>query len=166
MKLLIGILIVAAFMDILHYKISNWCIILGMAAGIWLTYTAQGKQGLLLTVLQTTLVFAVFYPLYLLKGLGAGDVKLYMMLGCYLEKTQLWHCIAVSMLLAGGIAVVKLIGQPQSRDNIRYLGRYICKVCVTGIADEFEPVITKAGVVRLALPILCSVLLCQRGVVI
>ena len=59
MELLIGILIVAAFMDMWHYKIPNWCIAPGMAAGLFLSWQ-QGAEVLLVVLVQTALIFAVF----------------------------------------------------------------------------------------------------------
>lgn len=166
MELLIGILGVAVFMDILQYKIPNWCIMPGMAAGLWITYAANGRQELFIAVIQIAVVFAAFYPLYLLKGIGAGDVKLLMLLGCYMGQLQLWHCISTAMIIAAGVVLMKLICLPECRERLRYCGRYIRKVLRTGAVDEYTPVGTKAGVVRLSVPVMCSVLLCMKGVVV
>ena len=166
MEVLIGILGIAVLMDILHYKIPNWCIAPGMAAGLCMTYAGHGWQGLFIALTQTAVIFAVFYPVYLLKGIGAGDVKLFMLLGCYMGQMQLWHCIGAAMVIAGCMVLVKLMFLSESRERLKYCGRYMRKVLMTGAVDEYTPAGTKAGVVRLSVPVMCSVLLCMKGIVV
>lgn len=163
MEILIGILGVAALVDILHYKIPNLCIVAGMAAGLYMTYMSYHIAGIWQVVIQIIVVFAVFYPFYLFHGLGAGDVKLFMLLGCYMDKGQLWNCIAISMLFAGIVALIKIIRFRENRENLLYLGRYIRKVLYTGTFDEYEVRKYPLNTVRLSVPTLCSVLLLTGG---
>lgn len=163
MKILILVLAIAAIMDMLRYRIPNICIAAGMASGIFLA-GQQGAQVLAAALVQTMAVFAVFYPFYLLGGLGAGDVKLFMLLGCYLDKRELISCIAAAMLLAGAVAVCRLIGSAQCRQHVRAVFYYLRKIIRTGAVNDEMPVRTKTSAVRLAAPVLCSTLLCAGGV--
>lgn len=154
-----GILLIAACMDIMKYKIPNWCMFPGIATGLFLTWQQQGGQGLLMTILQIIVIFAVFYPFYLLGGMGAGDVKLFMLLGSYLEKEQLITCIMVAMLLAGAGCVIKILFSKQCRKHLRDMFFYIRKIIMTGSVTDNMPVADKAATIRLAVPVLCSMLL-------
>jgi prepilin peptidase CpaA len=51
--------------------------VLGLAANLWL----RGLPGLLLAFGGLLLASLIYFPLYLLKGIGAGDVKLMAALG-------------------------------------------------------------------------------------
>lgn len=163
MEILIGILGVAALVDVLHYRIPNLCIVAGMAAGLYMTYMSYHMTGIWQTLIQIAIVFAVFYPFYLFHGIGAGDVKLFMLLGCYLDKDQLWNCIAISMLCAGVAALIKIIRFRENRENLLYFGRYIRKVIRTGAFDEYEVRKYPFNTVRLSVPTFCSVLLLMGG---
>lgn len=163
MELLIGILIVAAFMDMRHYKIPNWCIAPGMAAGLFLSWQ-QGAEVLLVVLVQTALIFAVFYPFYLMGGIGAGDVKLFMLLGCYLEQHKLMVCIGIAMMLAGAAALVRIICSKECRQHAKEVLRYVYKMLRTGAMTDDMPLKSRAAVIRLAVPVLCSTLLCMGGV--
>lgn len=164
MKILISVLVIAAFVDILSYRIPNLWIGIGMAAGFVLKADEGGFPLLIQTLLQLVIIFAVFYPFYLIKGLGAGDIKLFMMLGCYIRGASYIHCLLAAMLLAGVWAVLKMLWQQESRQRLSYLGRYCKKAAMTGVLDEYE--IDKGNrksVIRLSVPVLCSVLLWYGG---
>lgn len=163
MELLIGILIVAAFMDMRHYKIPNWCIAPGMAAGLFLSWQ-QGAEALLVVLVQTALIFAVFYPFYLMGGIGAGDVKLFMLLGCYLEQHKLMVCIGIAMILAGAAAMVRIICSKECRKHVKEVLCYFYKILRTGVMTDDMPLKSRASTIRLAVPVLCSTLLCMGGV--
>lgn len=164
MELLIGILIVAAFMDMRHYKIPNWCIAPGMAVGLFLSWQ-QGMEVLLVVLIQTALIFAVFYPFYLMGGIGAGDVKLFMLLGCYLEQHKLMVCIGIAMMLAGAAAMVRIICSKECRKHVKEVLCYFYKILRTGAMTDDMPLKSRASTIRLAVPVLCSTLLCMGGVV-
>lgn len=164
MELLIGILIVAAFMDMRHYKIPNWCIAPGMAVGLFLSWQ-QGMEVLLVVLIQTALIFAVFYPFYLTGGIGAGDVKLFMLLGCYLEQHELMVCIGIAMMLAGAAALLRIICSKECRQHVKEVLCYLYKILRTGAMTDDMPLKSRASTIRLAVPVLCSTLLCMGGVV-
>lgn len=164
MELLIGILIVAAFMDMRHYKIPNWCIVPGMAVGLFLS-GQQGAEVLLVVLIQTALIFAVFYPFYLMGGIGAGDVKLFMLLGCYLEQHKLMVCIGIAMMLAGAAALLRIICSKECRQHVKEVLCYLYKILRTGAMTDDMPLKSRASTIRLAVPVLCSTLLCMGGVV-
>lgn len=168
MGILIGVFCVAIFMDWRYYKIPNTCILAGMTAGLIMAYRSQSVTGLLETFSAAAVVFLVFYPLYLLGALGAGDVKLFMMMGCYrsyMETDGLIHYMLVTMLIAAAVSAVKMILYAESRERLFYLGRYLRKVAVTGAIDSYQIDKTqKRCVVRLSIPAFLSLILMCAGV--
>lgn len=164
MKILICVLLIASFVDIFCYRIPNLWIGIGMAAGLVLMAKEGGLSMLAQALLQMCIVFIICYQFYLLKGLGAGDIKLFMMLGCYIKGITFLHCLLVAMLLAGAWAVVKMLLYAESRERLLYLGRYCRKIIFTGAVDDY--VVDKGNqksVIRLSIPVLCSVLLLYGG---
>ena len=164
MKILICVLLIAAFVDILHYKIPNLWIGIGMVAGCVFTASQGGILPVGKTLLQVVVIFLAFYPFYLLRGLGAGDIKLFMMVGCFLQGTTYLHCLFIAMLLAGVWSVFKMLLFKESRQRLFYLGRYCRKIVLTGAIDDYEvDKHNKRSVIRLSIPVLCSVLLLYGG---
>lgn len=164
MKILICVLLIATFVDIFSYRIPNLWIGVGMTAGLVQMALQSGIPSLLQSLFQMIIIFAAFYPFYLMKGLGAGDVKLFMMLACFIQGTTLLHCLLTAMLLAGVWAVGKMVFYQESRERLQYLGRYCRKAVLTGALDDY--VVDrkeKRSIIRLSVPVLCSVVLLYGG---
>ena len=168
MGILIGVFCVAIFMDWCHYRIPNACIIVGMTAGLIMTYMSYSLNGLLEAIGAAVVIFLAFYPFYLLGALGAGDIKLFMMVGCYhchMGTDGLVHYMLVTMAIAAVISAVKMAVYAESRERLFYLMRYLRKVAVTGTFDTYQTDKTqKRCVVRLSIPAFMGLVLMCAGV--
>lgn len=165
MGFLIGIFAVAVVTDLRHYRIPNACIAAGILAGLIMTYRACLAAGILAAVCQSAMIFAALYPFYLIRGLGAGDIKLLMMTAFYLQGPRLLSYLAVTMLLAGGAAGIKIMWLRESRERLLYLVRYIRKAVMTGAVDSYETDNTRpAHVIRISVPAFASLLMLYAGV--
>lgn len=104
---LFGLLIVASVSDYRTYKIPNWLTVSGMAFG--LVYAAASPAylhtGFLWASAGLLLGFVMMLPLYVLKVMGAGDVKLMAMVGTFLGAPEIFHA-ALFIFIAGGIAAL------------------------------------------------------------
>ena len=160
MGILIGVFSVAIFTDWRCYRIPNICIGIGAVAGLIMTYVSYSFAGILAALASMLIVFMAFYPFYLLGGIGAGDVKLFMMVGCYMKQDVLLRYLFVTMALAAVWSVVKMLVYAESRERLFYLGRYIRKAVLTGTIDEYQIDKTqKRCVIRLSIPAFISLLL-------
>jgi len=79
--LLLLVVIPAAFFDIRQRRIPNWLVLTGVVAGIGLNTflfydNPSPVSGLWFSLQGLGIAFLVYFPLYLLRGMGAGDVKL------------------------------------------------------------------------------------------
>lgn len=88
--------------DLLTRRIPNWltfpAILLGLGAQLW----SGGGSALLGGFLGMLLGFALFFPIYALGQMGAGDVKLQMAMGAWLGWWLGLH-VAVGAVLVGGV---------------------------------------------------------------
>lgn len=160
MGILIGVLVLVTITDLRSYRIPNICILIGMTGGFYMTYSSHSFEGILTSLGQMLLIFMAFYPFYLLKGIGAGDVKLLMMTAAYIQNMVLFNYIFMTMLIAAVISVVKMICFSQSRERLFYMFRYIRKAALTGAIDEYKVDTTnKKSLIRLSVPALLSMLL-------
>ncbi len=100
--------ITAAVYDIRIRKIPNWLVLAGFLSGItantWLLHWA----GLRASLLGLLLAFAIYLPLYLLRGMGAGDVKLMAAIGSIAGPSN-WLVIFIFTALLGGVAAVVIL---------------------------------------------------------
>lgn len=104
---LVALLLIAALIDWLTYRIPNWLTAGGMLFGlVYNTLTVQPWQdGLLGSVSGLGVGIAVLLPVYLLRVMGAGDVKLMGMVGAIVGLPDIVLAVLYS-LIVGGIAAV------------------------------------------------------------
>lgn len=165
MVFIIGIFAAAAFMDWMYYRIPNICIVAGMAAGLVMAYASESWLGVVAAAVCMAVIFVVLYPLYLLGGLGAGDVKLFMVAGCCVRGDTLIRYMVVTMVVAAAVSLLKMAVYAESRERLFYLARYIRKAAITGAVDEYEIDRTRRQcVIRLALPAFAGLLLTCAGI--
>jgi len=96
------LVVIAGIFDIRSRRIPNWLNVMGMAAGFALNVYAFGLEGLKAASFGMLLAAAVYLALYLLRGMGAGDVKLMAAVGA-IAGPRSWFAIFIATALAGGI---------------------------------------------------------------
>lgn len=131
----------AAFFDYFQDRVPNALIRLGILTvlvgglGQWIEGIAGGSLGgqLLLEkwvglLLRTGGVFLVFFLLYRLGMIGAGDVKLFALSAAMLEKEDCIPFLLASMLFAGAAAAGRLILDKNAGERLYYFCSYVAEV--------------------------------------
>lgn len=104
---LVVLLVTAAVTDWRTYRIPNWLTLSGMALGlIYNTVTSHPwHDGLLGSLAGLGVGLVVLLPVYALRVMGAGDVKLMAMVGAFVGLPDILSAVLYS-LIVGGIAAV------------------------------------------------------------
>lgn len=104
---LIILLIVASIYDYRIYKIPNWLTASGAAFGLLYSTTTEFSPatGFLWSFEGILLGLLIMLPLYALKAMGAGDVKLMAMVGAFLGVPDILYAILCTFVV-GGIAAL------------------------------------------------------------
>ncbi|MCH5275597.1 MAG: prepilin peptidase [Lachnospiraceae bacterium] len=132
----------ACYFDYRRDKIPNALIGLGMLTGIlyrgylfYVDYLPGDGNVLLglgwtmmLQLLGAAAIIVIFYPLYKLGMLGAGDVKLFGLLGFFMKGRECTVCLVGGLAIAALIGVVKLLGQGNFRERMQYFCSYMTDV--------------------------------------
>lgn len=100
--LLAGFLLAAVFSDVATRKIPNRLILVGIVTGLLAQAFLPGGDGFLSALKGLLFGFGLFLPLYLLRVMGAGDVKLMAMVGCFTGSPAIFG-VVLCALLAGGV---------------------------------------------------------------
>lgn len=109
--LLASVLIYSCYTDLIHRKIYNNIIVFGLICGLGLGMLSGGWVAAGQWLYGVGLAFVCFLPLYLLKGMAAGDVKLAMFVGGVVGQAA-WLPIAGYIYLCGGlIALIYILMQ-------------------------------------------------------
>lgn len=99
---------IACWFDVRTRRIPNRLTFPATALGIAAATAAHGGSGALWSAAGMLVGVLLFFPLFALKGLGAGDVKLMGALGAWLG-TSVVLGVAFYTTLAGGVLALALI---------------------------------------------------------
>jgi prepilin peptidase CpaA len=99
----------AAYFDFRWRRIPNWLVVATIVLSfVWHTWTG-GWDGLLMSGAGLLVGVALLLPLYLLKGMGAGDVKFFAAIGTALTFKHILTVFVFAALIAGGMALFRVL---------------------------------------------------------
>jgi prepilin peptidase CpaA len=118
-QILLGTLVAAATVfDIRSRRIPNWLVLAGIVAGFtWNVSSSPGWSGLGRAAAGLGLGFILYFPLYLLRARGAGDVKLLASVGSITGPGNCFWIFFLTAILGGAIAVVLLLFRGRVRQT-------------------------------------------------
>jgi len=110
-------LALAAREDVLRHRIPNALNATALLLGLGLAGLAGGWSGFVDSVGGAATGFAVLFPFYLRRGMGAGDVKLMAAAGAYLDPSSALLAAAVA-LVAGVFLAVAVVTRKQAEARL------------------------------------------------
>ena len=115
-----ALLFFAALTDMMKNKIYNKYAVAIFAAGLLMSVVTGGIGALPVALLSALITFVLMLPVYLIRGIGAGDVKLLTGASAFLTPAQLPAFIGISFVLAAVYGAGRLIVSRGKRRTIRF----------------------------------------------
>ncbi|WP_292219640.1 prepilin peptidase [Butyrivibrio sp.] len=109
----------AVFTDLFKDKIFNAWVIPALSTGV-ISSLIQGSDRLFESLSAVGVAFLILLPVYFLKGIAAGDVKLFMSAASFLSVSDTLSCILVSFFIAGIISVLVIIFKRNKQKTIHF----------------------------------------------
>lgn len=107
--IMLNVFICTSISDLQNYKIRNSVIVIGWVADICLNFISNGLFGTLNTVFCIVSTIIIGFPLFMIGGIGAGDIKLLSVIGGAYGLIFLGKMVFLLLLIAGLVSLVKLI---------------------------------------------------------
>ncbi len=106
---LIALLVLAAALDVRSHRIPNWLVFGGAVYGIlsMSLFPAMPSDTWIESLKGLGLGLGLLLPFYLLRTMGAGDVKLMAMAGAFLGPMHTVYAV-LATLLAGGLLAISV----------------------------------------------------------
>lgn len=117
--------LIAGYTDLRSRRIPNWLTVPGFAVGVAASAVLGGWSGLKDSLLGTGLAFALLLPFWLLRSLGAGDLKFAAALGAYTGPGRLVDILIGSVFVAGIMALTLVIYKGRFLETIRNIGHIL-----------------------------------------
>lgn len=158
--LLFQFLIVAAAQDIRSGKVSNGLIATGLMAGAAFQLAEHGAVGAYYFLRNISVPVILLYLLFQMRVLGAGDIKLFSMIGGMLTIGELRRCMAYSFIAAGAGSVLFLAIDKERAERLKFAARYLRDCFKTGQVKPYcPPFSSKAFSFAFSVPVLFGVML-------
>jgi prepilin peptidase CpaA len=119
----------ACITDLQDNQIKNPLILTGYAAGFWYIIYRQGVPGIPLFFGRAILPIAIFYILFVIGVLGAGDIKLFSVLSTFLTLKETGTVIILSFLLGAIAALFRMLFTRELWARIAYFSGY-ASLCI------------------------------------
>ena len=127
--------VAAAWSDLRRRRIPNAVVLPGLAAAMFSSFHEYGwSVGLLPSIYGAGVALLLTLPMYALRALGAGDVKLMMLVGAGAGTTGLLQVAAIAIVLAAliGLAMSAVTGK------LRLFGANLQIGALAMIARDFK----------------------------
>jgi len=113
---LLAVLLVAAVYDVRFRRIPNWITVTGVALGVVLNAFLSGPPGswfsfagVWYSLRGLGLAFAVYFLLYVIRAMGAGDVKLMAAVGAMVGWQDWLGIFVITAVLGAVMAVIMMV---------------------------------------------------------
>ena len=168
-SLLLLLLILAVLADLKTDRIPNGFVMFGIIIGV-LGSPANGR-AVYRVFMSMLLAFSVLYPLFRIGAMGAGDVKVFIMIGSFMGTKELLSIMVLSFIIGALCSLLKLLSEHNGRERMYYFLSYISEVVKTRqwkiygehLAQDYERY--RRNKIHFTVPVLFSVALRIGGVV-
>lgn len=164
--LLICIVLIATYMDIRWYTIKNSFICFSLILGIICRILFMHQVSFIDGVLGFIVPFFCLIPIYIIHGIGAGDIKLFMVIGVYLGLHSILLILFYSFIFGGILSFIILLLSRKLMIKITYFCSYLKQIFTmlrAGEGASIKPYYNiqqydKKEVIHFCIPILLAVL--------
>lgn len=111
-------------------RIPNGFLLIGAAVGILGGFLSDRAASDIPA--SVFLAFLLLYPLFKIGALGAGDVKLFLVIGCFCRAGELMAILAGAFVIGAVFSVGKLAVEKNGIERFRYFFSYLYDVGRTG----------------------------------
>jgi prepilin peptidase CpaA len=129
---IVVLLSIACWCDVQSRRIPNTLVVVGLALGLFIQVAAPagsglfhptqaGSLGLTAALLGTATGLGLLMPLYMLRAMGAGDVKLMAMVGAWLGASSVAWAALFAMLAGGVLSIAVMLATRSSRQVLNNL---------------------------------------------
>lgn len=139
MKVVLTLLLlsIAVWMDIRSWRISNRLIASGFLVGFIFQIRQYGIQGIGIFILNVLVPVILLYLLFLMRALGAGDIKLFSVISSIWNLKTACITIVAGFVVAAILSLCKLIYHRSLFPRLCVFVNYVRQVMTTGKLEKY-----------------------------
>ncbi|MEJ2006947.1 MAG: A24 family peptidase [Acidobacteriota bacterium] len=126
----------AGWLDWKFRRIPNWLTVSGFALGLATNGVFSGWGGIISGLEGAGIGIGVLLIPVILRGIGAGDLKLMGALGAFLGPWKLVYVLLVSIFIAGIMAVVETVRKRRIKQTLSNMGILVRALATFGMGSQ------------------------------
>jgi len=134
----LAVAVTAAIVDVREHRIPNWLTYPAIAVGPLLRWSFFGWRGLGSAVAGCLLAGGIVFVFYLVRAMGAGDVKLLAALGSLLGAHEAAVVLVATAMAGGVLALVYVFVRRSLGTTLRNVGSALRFHCWSGVKTHPE----------------------------
>lgn len=149
-------LIIAVVQDFKALRVSNRLILMGIVVAIFYRLISSGWKSALCMIPNLIFPVIVLYLIYLAGAIGAADVKLFSLVGCYFNFEELVMCMITAFIWGALMSVVILLKDGNTVEKLSASAQYIMDM----VRGDFKsyPNSKESSKIHFSFEILCGVI--------
>ena len=149
--------LIAVGMDLKKMKISNRLILLGIIFSLVKRFFCEGIVGLVTGIILIFFPVILLYLLFLVGALGAGDIKLFSLIGGFIQIKELMWCIVFAFIFATIFSLGKMLYYRVFFSSIQNVIRYVVGV-FRGCRAPYQSLYSDKGKIHFSIAILLGLM--------
>lgn len=134
----LALAITAAIFDVQQRRIPNWLTYPGIVSGMLLRGVLLGWKGLIGAVEGCLLLGGIMFLFYVVRAMGAGDVKLMAAVGSWVGPTHGFDILLATAICGGVLAIVYALYRGRMGSTLKNLGSVVLFHAQTGLKAHPE----------------------------
>lgn len=160
---LLSVAVIAVILDFATGKVSNKLILIGLLLGLCLRFYQGGLNQVGNYLLGITVPFLALIVVFLIGGIGAGDIKLFSVIGGFVGAKDVLVCIVAAIFIGAVISIIKILMNKNFFVCFSHIIQFFSGFYQTQKIQVFKK--EKSNTIHFTLPILISVLLSLGGII-
>lgn len=132
------ILSIAAWMDIQTKRVSNRLVGCGLVLGFLFHIVKYGWVGSIYFFIRIMIPVLVFYLFFLMRVLGAGDIKLFSVISSFIGLKGLAEVLVYSFLAGAVFSLIVLFRNRNLSARLNYVLYYVKTAIVTKSIPRYD----------------------------
>jgi prepilin peptidase CpaA len=123
---LLTVVLAAAVYDVRYRRIPNWLTVAGVIVGIalnaFLSQALQARGMFKASLIGMGAAFGIYFLLYAIRAMGAGDVKLMAAVGSIVGWPNWFGIFIVTAILGGVMAIILVVMRKRLKNTLFNVG--------------------------------------------
>jgi prepilin peptidase CpaA len=162
-SLLVGISAACTVSDVIRGKVPNNFILLGLILAFAFRFSREGVAGILNYLGGVLVPVLLLCPLYYFRTLGAGDIKLFAVLGGLMGWRSIILCVICALFIGAIISLLSMFFYKNLLQRIGHLISYFYQFFRTRTWIPYSKESSNHNTIHFTIPIFISVLLYIGG---